>query len=82
VLESAVIGVPHPDFGETVLALLVHAKGVTPDLDAIQNHISEKLARFKLPKRLILLPQLPRNTMGKVQKNALRDQFRDLFTKS
>jgi malonyl-CoA/methylmalonyl-CoA synthetase len=82
VLESAVIGVPHPDFGETVLALLVPAKGVTPDLDAIQNHISEKLARFKLPKRLILLPQLPRNTMGKVQKNALRDQFRDLFTKS
>ena len=55
---------------------------VTPDLDAIQSHISEKLARFKLPKKLILLPQLPRNTMGKVQKNALRDQFRDLFTKS
>ena len=82
VLESAVIGVPHPDFGETVLALLVPAKGVTPDLDAIQSHISEKLARFKLPKKLILLPQLPRNTMGKVQKNALRDQFRDLFTKS
>ncbi|MDA9912761.1 AMP-binding protein, partial [Planktomarina temperata] len=82
VLESAVIGVPHPDFGETVLALLVPAKGVTPDLDAIQSHISENLARFKLPKKLILLPQLPRNTMGKVQKNALRDQFRDLFTKS
>jgi len=82
VLESAVIGVPHPDFGETVLALLVPAKGVTPDLDAIQSHISKKLARFKLPKKLILLPQLPRNTMGKVQKNALRDQFGDLFTKS
>ena len=82
VLESAVIGVPHPDFGETVLALLVPSSERTPDLDAIQSHISEHLARFKLPKKLIVLSQLPRNTMGKVQKNALRDQFRDLFTKS
>ena len=82
VLESAVIGVPHPDFGETVLALLVPSFERTPDLDAIQSHISEHLARFKLPKKLIVLPQLPRNTMGKVQKNALRDQFRDLFAKS
>ena len=82
VLESAVIGVPHPDFGETVLALLVPSSDHTPDLDAIQSHISEQLARFKLPKKLIVLSQLPRNTMGKVQKNALRDQFRDVFTKS
>ena len=82
VLESAVIGVPHPDFGETVLALLVPSSERTPDLDAIQSHSSEQLARFKLPKKLIVLPQLPRNTMGKVQKNALRDQFRDLFAKS
>jgi malonyl-CoA/methylmalonyl-CoA synthetase len=82
VLESAVIGVPHPDFGETVLALLVPSSERTPDLDAIQSHISEHLARFKLPKKLIVLSQLPRNTMGKVQKNALRDQFRDLFAKS
>ena len=82
VLESAVIGVPHPDFGETVLALLVPSSERTPDLDAIQSHISEQLARFKLPKKLIVLSQLPRNTMGKVQKNALRDQFRDLFAKS
>ena len=82
VLESAVIGVPHPDFGETVLALLVPSSERTPDLDAIQSHISEHLARFKLPKKLIVLSHLPRNTMGKVQKNALRDQFRDLFAKS
>ncbi len=82
VLESAVIGVPHPDFGETVLALLVPSSERTPDLEAIQSHSSEQLARFKLPKKLIVLPQLPRNTMGKVQKNALRDQFRDLFAKS
>ena len=82
VLESAVIGVPHPDFGETVLALLVPSSERTPDLDAIQSHISEHLARFKLPKKLIVLSHLPRNTMGKVQKNALRDQFRDVFAKS
>ena len=82
VLESAVIGVPHPDFGETALALVVPTAERTPDLDAIQSHISKTLARFKLPKKLILLPQLPRNTMGKVQKNTLRDQFRDSFTKS
>ena len=82
VLESAVIGVPHPDFGETVLALLVPSPEHTPDLDAIQSHISEHLARFKLPKKLIVLSHLPRNTMGKVQKNALRDQFRDVFAKS
>ena len=82
VLESAVIGVPHPDFGETVLALLVPNSERTPDLDAIQSHISEHLARFKLPKKLIVLSHLPRNTMGKVQKNTLRDQFRNVFAKS
>ena len=82
VLESAVIGVPHPDFGETVLALLVPSSERTPDLDAIQSHNSEHLARFKLPKKLIVLSHLPRNTMGKVQKNVLRDQFRDVFAKS
>jgi malonyl-CoA/methylmalonyl-CoA synthetase len=82
VLESAVIGVPHPDFGETVLALIVPSAERAPDLDAIHAHISQSLARFKLPKKLILLPEFPRNTMGKVQKNTLRDQFRDLFAKS
>jgi malonyl-CoA/methylmalonyl-CoA synthetase len=82
VLESAVIGVPHPDFGETVLALIVPSAERAPDLDAIHAQISQSLARFKLPKKLILLPELPRNTMGKVQKNTLRDQFRDLFAKS
>ena len=82
VLESAVIGVPHPDFGETVLALIVPSAERAPDLDAIHAHISQSLARFKLPKKLNLLPELPRNTMGKVQKNTLRDQFCDLFAKS
>ncbi len=80
VLESAVIGVPHPDFGETVVGILVPAPGAAPDLDAIDAQIRESLARFKHPRKLVILPELPRNTMGKVQKKALRDQFGDLFT--
>ncbi len=78
VLESAVIGVPHPDFGETVVGIIV--PDGTPDLDAIQTSISASLARFKHPRKLITIPQLPRNTMGKVQKNALRDEFGKLFS--
>lgn len=79
VLESAVIGVPYPDFGETVVGLLVAEKGATPDVTAIMTRIGASLARFKHPQKLIILPELPRNTMGKVQKKALRDQFKDLF---
>ncbi len=79
VLESAVIGVPHPDFGETVLGILVPEAGAAPDLDAIMEAVSRSLARFKHPRRLILLDELPRNTMGKVQKNALRETYMDMF---
>ncbi|MBN9668729.1 malonate--CoA ligase [Roseibium aggregatum] len=79
VLESAVIGVPHPDFGETVLGVLVPEKGQSPDLAAIQDAVKGSLARFKHPKELILLSELPRNTMGKVQKNILREQYKDMF---
>lgn len=79
VLESAVIGVPHPDFGETVVGILVAEQGVEPDLDAIKAGLGGSLARFKQPQKLIVLPELPRNTMGKVQKKALRDQFGSLF---
>jgi malonyl-CoA/methylmalonyl-CoA synthetase len=80
VLESAVIGVPHPDFGESVVGILV-AKGQTaPDVAAIKAEIGKSLAKFKLPQRLIILPELPRNTMGKVQKKALRDTYKDLFS--
>jgi malonyl-CoA/methylmalonyl-CoA synthetase len=78
VLESAVIGVPHPDFGETVVGILV-ASGDVLDTDAIMTAIGVELARFKQPKRLIVLPELPRNTMGKVQKNVLREDYKDLF---
>ena len=80
VLESAVVAAPHPDFGESPVGVLVAEPGVTLDLDAIAAAIGETLARFKQPKKLVVLDELPRNTMGKVQKNVLRDQFADLFT--
>ena len=79
VLESAVIGVPHADFGETVVAVLVPEPGAQPDLSAIETAAAEALARFKHPRTYILLHELPRNTMGKVQKNILRDTYKDLF---
>lgn len=79
VLESAVIGVPHTDFGETVVGLIVPEAGAKPDLDAIQAAVSDGLARFKHPRKLIVVDTLPRNTMGKVQKNILRETYADLF---
>ncbi|QFT59482.1 Long-chain-fatty-acid--CoA ligase [Sulfitobacter sp. THAF37] len=80
VLESAVIGVPHPDFGETVLGVLVAQKGQDPDVDSIMERIKGPLARFKHPRRLVMIDSLPRNTMGKVQKNVLRETYKDMFT--
>ncbi len=79
VLESAVIGVPHPDFGETVVAVIVPEQGNSPDLGAIEAATSEALARFKHPRKYLLMDELPRNTMGKVQKNILRDDHKKLF---
>ncbi|SDF83122.1 malonate--CoA ligase [Sulfitobacter delicatus] len=79
VLESAVIGVPHPDFGESVVAVLVAKKGAELDLAQIASDLGGSLAKFKQPRKLIVLPELPRNTMGKVQKNVLRESYRDLF---
>ncbi|WP_417818184.1 malonate--CoA ligase [Tritonibacter scottomollicae] len=79
VLESAVIGVPHPDFGETVLGILVAAPGETPDTEAMMEAVQSQLARFKHPRQLILIDELPRNTMGKVQKNILRKTYKDMF---
>jgi len=80
VKESAVIGVPHPDLGEGVLGVIVPLPGARPDTAAILADLGTRLARFKVPRALVVLPDLPRNTMGKVQKNLLRDQFRDWFT--
>ncbi len=82
VLESAVIGVPHADFGETVVGVIVPAPGRTPDLEAIALTTTTALARFKQPRKLISVDELPRNTMGKVQKNLLRDAYRDIFAAS
>ncbi|HET7411444.1 MAG TPA: AMP-binding protein, partial [Pararhizobium sp.] len=79
VLESAVIGVPHPDFGEAVVAAIVPKKDAKFDEAAILQGIRDKIARFKQPKRLFAVDELPRNTMGKVQKNILRNRFADTF---
>lgn len=78
VVESAVIGVPHKDFGETVVGVLV-ADNTHLDLSAIQTAVEANLARFKHPRKLIVVDELPRNTMGKVQKNILRDEHAGLF---
>lgn len=80
VLESAVIGVPHPDFGETVLGILVPQPGTSLDLEAITAAVGQSLARFKHPRKFVVVDELPRNTMGKVQKNALREQYGKTFT--
>ena len=79
VLESAVVGVPHPDFGETVVGVLVADSAGSVDLEAIDQSVRQSLARFKQPRKLVIVDELPRNTMGKVQKNILRDAYRDLF---
>jgi malonyl-CoA/methylmalonyl-CoA synthetase len=79
VLESAVIGVPHPDFGEAVVAIIIAQTGTSPDPEAIKAAAKTQLAGFKRPKSLIELPELPRNAMGKVQKAALRATYQDLF---
>ncbi len=79
VLESAVIGVPHADFGETPVALIVPEPDARPDLDAIAAAAGRTLARFKQPRAYRLIDELPRNTMGKVQKNILRESYKDMF---
>ena len=75
ILESAVIGVPHKDLGEAVLGLVVPRKDESPDLEAAMQAIEAALARFKHPRKLVVVDELPRNSMGKVQKNILREQF-------
>jgi malonyl-CoA/methylmalonyl-CoA synthetase len=79
VAESALVGVPHPDFGEVGVAVVTAKPGATLDADAIVATLKSKLANFKIPKRCFVVPELPRNTMGKVQKNLLREQHKGLF---
>lgn len=78
VSESAVIGVPHPDFGEGVVAVVVPRDGPV-DTAMVDAALKDRLARFKQPKRVVCVDDLPRNVMGKVQKNALRERFARLF---
>ena len=82
VAESAVVGVPHADFGEVGVAVVVPRAGARPDAAAIVARLRDTLAHFKVPKRCFLADALPRNSMGKVQKNLLREQYRDLFLKA
>ena len=75
--ESAVIGVPHPDFGEAVVAVITAAG--QPDPAALVKALKDRIAGFKVPKHVIVAPELPRNAMGKVQKKLLREQHAGLF---
>lgn len=79
VAESALVGVPHPDFGEVGVAVVTPKPGAQLDGDAIVAQLKGQLANFKVPKRCFIAAELPRNTMGKVQKNLLREQYKGLF---
>ena len=77
--ESAVVGVPHPDFGEVGVALVVARQGQSPDPEQLVAALKARLANYKIPKRCLVVPDLPRNAMGKVQKKLLREQYAGLF---
>lgn len=77
VVESAVVGLPHPDFGESVCAVIVSHPKLDLTAEFIYDQIKPRLANFKTPKKIFFVQSLPRNTMGKVQKNQLREQFSD-----
>jgi malonyl-CoA/methylmalonyl-CoA synthetase len=79
VAECAVIGVPHPDFGEGVVAVVAPRPGASLDERSIQARLAERLAKFKQPKRVFFDKEIPRNAMGKVQKKDLRERYKDVF---
>jgi malonyl-CoA/methylmalonyl-CoA synthetase len=81
VIESAVIGVPHADFGEGVTAVVVCDKNAKVDEASVLHALDGRLAKFKMPKRVFVVDELPRNAMGKVQKNILRDTYANIYTK-
>ena len=81
VIESAVIGVPHADFGEGVTAVLVCDKDAKVDEAAVLHALEGRLAKFKMPKRVFVVDELPRNAMGKVQKNILREAYSKIYSK-
>jgi len=82
VVESAVIGVPHADFGEGVTAVVVRHPDAEVSEASILKGLDGQLAKFKMPKRVFIVDDLPRNTMGKVQKNVLRDTYKDIYKKN
>ena len=79
VAESALVGVPHPDFGEVGVAVVIAKSGANLNGDAVVASLKAQLANYKIPKKCFVLSELPRNTMGKVQKNVLREQYKSLF---
>ena len=79
VAESAVIGVPHPDFGEGVTAVVVPRPGTALDESTLRAALEQRLAKYKLPKRIVFVTEMPRNAMGKVQKAALREKYGGLY---
>jgi len=79
VAESALVGVPHPDFGEVGVAVVIAKPGAALEGGQIVGELKSKLANFKIPKQCFVVKELPRNTMGKVQKNLLREQYKGLF---
>ncbi|EJL82508.1 acyl-CoA synthetase (AMP-forming)/AMP-acid ligase II [Polaromonas sp. CF318] len=79
VAESALVGVPHPDFGEVGVAVVIAKPGASLEGGRIVGELKSRLANFKIPKQCFVVSELPRNTMGKVQKNLLREQYKGLF---
>ncbi|SDM74232.1 malonyl-CoA synthase [Polaromonas sp. JS666] len=79
VAESALVGVPHPDFGEVGVAVVIAKPGAALEGGRIVGELKSRLANFKIPKQCFVVSELPRNTMGKVQKNLLREQYKGLF---
>ena len=82
VVESAVVGMPHPDFGEAGLAVLTLTPGTAPPDDTILRAVlKERLAKYKVPKLMVVAESLPRNAMGKVQKKLLRETYKAAWEK-
>jgi malonyl-CoA/methylmalonyl-CoA synthetase len=79
VAESALVGVPHPDFGEVGVAVVIARPGAALEPGQLVATLKAQLANFKIPKQCFVVGELPRNTMGKVQKNLLREQYKALF---